>query len=72
MRALTLRHCPGGEKSARIQAETLPTCVRPGRCGFESAVGRGNISRSLPSVRGIRFELELELDAELSLGLFRE
>ena len=61
VRAFPLRHRPGGEKSTRIQAEALPTCVRPGRCDCESAVGRGNISRSLPGVRGIRFELELEL-----------
>ena len=62
MRAFTLRRCPGGEKSARIQAETLLTRVCSCRCDCESAVAGGNISRSLPGVRGIRFELELELE----------
>ena len=41
VRAFTLRHCPGGEKSARIQAETLPTRVRSCLSGFESAVAGG-------------------------------
>ena len=41
VRAFTLRHCPGGEKRARIQAETLPTRVRSCLSDFESAVAGG-------------------------------
>ena len=69
---LTAESCPA---HLSLQAETLPTCVRPGRCDCESAVGRGIISRSLPGVRGIRFELELELERKrdfLRFGAFWE